>query len=74
MRKRLGTLERGLTQVTLIQGYIKFKRGLGGFGQCSITHEPAYAIKTSPNPVLLTPLSQAGRKGGAQLEAGVASS
>ena len=32
------------------QGFIRFKRGLGGFGQCSIAHEPAYAIKTHPNP------------------------
>ena len=33
-----------------LQGFIRFKRGLGGFGQCSIAHEPAYAIKTHPNP------------------------
>ena len=54
------------------QGYIKFKRGLGGFGHCSIAHEPAYAIKTHPNPTAvplgIATLSLAGRKGGMQLE------
>lgn len=53
-------------------GFIRFKRGLGGFGQCSIAHEPAYAIKTSPNPVPLSSLALAGRKGGPQLEASAA--
>ena len=54
----------------ILQGYIKFKRGLGGFGHCSIAHEPAYAIKTTPNPAAMplepATLSLAGRKGGMQ--------
>lgn len=32
------------------EGFIKFKRNTGGFGYCSVAHEPAFAIKTSPNP------------------------
>ena len=56
-----------------MQGYIKFKRGLGGFGQCSIAHEPAYAIKKHPNPKPATAaLALAGHKGGDQLAAAAA--
>lgn len=31
-------------------GYIRFPRGLGGYGANSIAHEPAYAIKLHDNP------------------------
>jgi hypothetical protein len=35
-----------------LQGFIKFPRDTSklGFGYASIAHEPAYPIKTSPNP------------------------
>jgi Papain family cysteine protease len=36
----------------LVQGFVKFPRDTSklGFGYASIAHEPAYPVKTSPNP------------------------
>lgn len=40
-----------------MQGYIKFPRDTSkpGFGYASIAHEPAYPIKSGPNPPALAP-------------------
>jgi hypothetical protein len=40
------------TLSSVVQGFIKFPRDTSklGFGYASIAHEPAYPIKTSPNP------------------------